>query len=177
MKIYERALIAIYSLLLIAVSVFIIVLTLNLNLLNALISFVAPTANRLLIGFVSALFAVFGLKTLFDLFRKSPHTHALIQTTDLGAVNITIPALEHLVTKAAKQIKGVKEIKPKVKAVPDGIAIYLQVGISPESNIPIVSQELQDTVKGYLEQVAGIRVLEAKVLVDYISQDAKPRVD
>ena len=95
----------------------------------------------------------------------------------MGAVNITITALEHLVSKAAKQVKEVKEIKPNVKPLPAGIAIHLNASVSTESNLPFVTRELQDTVKGYVEQIAGISVLEVKVLVNYISQETKLRVE
>lgn len=177
MRKYDRAVLAIYSLVLMAVFIFVLLFIFNKIFMNSVLDFLSQDLSRFSIGFLAVLVIIISFKTLVDVFSKTTPAYALIQTTDLGTVSITISAIEHLVSKAAKQVKGIKDIKSRVKPVAEGIALSLQASINPESNIPMITQELQDTVKGYIEQIAGLKVVEAKVLVDYISQDLKPRVD
>lgn len=177
MKVYEKAIIALYSLLIIIAAVFIMAIAIDPYLLELFSQYLSINPGKIIAVVIGFILLVIGFKTLIDSLSKKMPTLASIQTTDLGAVNITVTALEHLVSKAAKQIKEVKEIKPRVKPLADGIAIYLNASVNTESNLPFVTKELQDTVKGYIEQIAGINVLEVKVLVNYISQERKLRVE
>ncbi|MDS1030089.1 alkaline shock response membrane anchor protein AmaP [Bacillota bacterium LX-D] len=177
MKNSERLFLAIYSLLIIVISSLLLIVSINQNLLSYAAGFLSIPNNRYLLDAFAILFIIVGLKTFFNLFTKKLPDSAKVQNTDLGAVNITIIALEHLVSKAAKQVRGIKDVKAKIRSLPEGIFIKLRVIINPESSIPMVTQELQETVQGYIERIAGIKVLEIKVLVDYISQDAKSRLE
>lgn len=177
MKTFERAITAFYSLLITVLAIFLMVISFNPYLLEFVTAYLYSNVGRITVAIIGFIFVILGFKTFIDSISKKKPSLALIQDTELGIVNITIPALEHLVTKAAKQIKEIKEIKSSVKPLTDGISIYLHASVSPESNLPFVTRELQDTVKGYIEQIAGIKVLEAKVLVNYISQENKLRVE
>lgn len=177
MKIHERALIALYSLLLIAIAIFVMAISIDPNLMEMVSSYLASNTGRITGIIVGFILLILGFKTIIDSFSKKTPTVASIQTTELGAVKITVSALEHLVSKAAKQIKEIREIKPRVKPLTDGIAIFLYASVSTETNLPFVTKELQDTVKGYIEQIAGINVYEVKVLVNYITQENKLRVE
>jgi len=177
MKAYERATIALYSLLILTAAVCTIAVTINPFLLDVVSNYLFTDTGKIIAAAIGFILFILSFKTLIDSFSKKVPSLASIQTTDLGTVNITVTALEHLVVKAAKQIKEIKEIKPRVKPLANGIAIYLNATVSTESNLPFVTRELQDTVKGYIEQIAGINVLEVKVLVNYISQESKLRVE
>ena len=177
MNTLERALMALYSVFIIIVAVCIVAISIQPYFFKLASNYIASDAGKIVTIVIGLLLLILGFKTLVDSFSRKKPTLASIQTTDLGTVNITITALEHLVSKAAKQVKEVKEIKPNVKPLPDGIAIHLNASVSTESNLPFVTRELQDTVKGYIEQIAGINVLEVKVLVNYISQETKLRVE
>jgi len=177
MKTYEKALLALYSLLIMAIAIFIAAVSFEPVYLTVFSNYLSSNTGRITAAIVSLLFFIMGFKTLLSSFSKKMPQLISIQTTDLGAVNITVTALDHLVSKAAKQIKEVKEIKSKVKPQTDGVLIFLNAGVSTESNLPFVTRELQDTIKGYIEQIAGINVLEVKVLVNYITQETKLRVE
>lgn len=177
MKIYEKALIGFYSLIIGCIALSIIYVAFNPLVLHYVMAIFMLPENRLIIGAISGIFLIFCGKSLIDIFHKNPHHYALIDATELGTVNITIPTLEHIVVKAAKQVRGVREVKPKVKVRSDGITVFLKANVTLDSNIPLVTQELQSSVKSHIEQIAGIRILEVKVLVDYSSHDLKARVD
>lgn len=177
MKFYGRPLIVFFSLIVGCAALFVIFVAFNPLVLNYLIANFMLPENRLIVGLIALLLLIICGKSLLDVLRKTPNNYALVKSTELGAINITVPTLEHIVIKTAKQVQGVKEVKPKVKVIPDGIAVYLQANVTLDSNIPLITQELQNNVKGRIEQIVGVRVLEVKVLVDYSSTDLKARVD
>ena len=114
---------------------------------------------------------------IFSGFRREPGGRALVEVGELGEVLISVVAIEQMVKKAAMKIKGVREVKPKIRCVPEGVAVFLQVQVAADINIPQATAEIQQEIRGYLENTAGLHLLEAKVLVDHITRDLKNRVE
>lgn len=109
--------------------------------------------------------------------RAKPDAVTAIHETSLGQVNITMPALEHLIIKAAKSIPGVREVRPALRNAGGGIAVNLKVQVVPDTGIPQLTEDLQKKVRDYLQKTAGIGVQEIRVSVNKISWDVKSRVD
>lgn len=135
------------------------------------------TSNRWIMGIMGTiLFAVF-LTMFISSFRFKPPRVAAVHETTLGVIRITLPALENLVLKSAQSVHGVKEVKPLLTNRPDGLAISLKVQVSPDINIPRVIEDLQKTVKEYVNKTAGATVQEIHVSVTKISWETKSRVE
>lgn len=178
MKVFNRLLVIIFALLIGTISLVTLFMALGwttpLDYLNhAFNSF----NNRWVIGITSVLIFIGALYLCITSLLKNPVTHTKIASNDTGEISITIPAVEALVKKAAFQIKGVREVKPLIKCTPDGVAIFMKTGLQPGTVIPQSAHELQTVVKEYLEQTAGLQVVEIKVLITHVSQDTKSRVD
>lgn len=178
MKAFNRFLVIIFSLLMGTISLVTLFMALGwttpLDYLNdAFHSF----NNRWVIGITSVLVFLAALNLVLTGLLRSPVTHTKIAHNETGEVSITIPAVEALVKKAAFQIKGVREVKPLIRCTPEGIAVFMKTGMQPGTVIPQSAQELQEVVKGYLEQTAGLQVVEIKVLITHVSQETKSRVD
>ncbi|MHB1125356.1 MAG: alkaline shock response membrane anchor protein AmaP [Bacillota bacterium] len=177
MKFWERVLLAIYALIVVVLSALALSVaagwTVPLDLVNA--SF-GNLSSRWIIGAVSALLLLLGLSLTMGQFRHPPVIQALVQSTSLGEVRITLQALENMVSKVSRNIKGIREIKPRVRIAPDGVAILLQAIVSPDQNILLVTGQLQETIKDYIQSTVGIDVLEVRVMIQSITQDARARV-
>jgi uncharacterized alkaline shock family protein YloU len=117
----------------------------------------------------------------FLLFKNSIKTKTPTQTdvinTSIGKIKITNSALEHMATKVTKEINGIRETKAIIKSTPQGIAIYIQVSLMPDINIPETTTMIQNKIKEYFAQVVGIGVEEVRVLVTKLSSDSKSRVE
>ncbi len=178
MKLFNRFLAVIFSLILIIISLMSLFMalgwTIPLDYLNQ--AFVSDN-NRWMIGITSAIVIICALYLMFSILFRSTVTQTRIANNDYGEVSITIPAVEVLVKKAAFQIKGVREVKPLIRCTPEGIAVFIKTGMLPETVIPQSAQDLQTTVKDYLEQTAGLQVVEIKVLITHVSQETKSRVN
>lgn len=178
LKIFTRLLLIVFSLLIGLISLVTLFMALGwttpLEYLNNAFN---TTNNRWVVGVSSSLIFLGVLYLFLTSILKNPVNHTNIATNNTGDINITIPAVEALVKKAAFQIRGVKEVKPLVKCTPDGVAIFLKTSMLPGTVIPQSAQDLQTIVKGYLEETAGLQVVEVKVLITHMSQETKSRVD
>ena len=133
---------------------------------------------RLGIAAVSILVAILAIYSIGLNFKKKPENKfTLIDTTDFGEIHITIEAIENFIARAVTATKEVKEVKPRIKIVPEGIALLLKITINPDTNVPNVTREIQEKVAQYLKEYAGMEVLEIEVVVDKIVQPIRTRVD
>lgn len=178
LKAFSKFLVVLFSLLLAAISLTTLFVALGwttpLNYLNSAFS---TENNRWIIGISSVIVFIGILNLIFVNLLSHPETQTRVDTNEIGEISITLPAVETLVKKAAFQIRGVREVKPLIKCTPSGIAVLIRVVMQPGIVIPNVGQELQNSVKDYLEQTAGLRVVEVKVLITNVSQESKGRVD
>jgi uncharacterized alkaline shock family protein YloU len=109
--------------------------------------------------------------------RGKRQSQYLIQQTGLGCVEIAASALENLICRAARQIREIRDVRPVLLQNEDGVLITLHLKVMPEANLPAVTQQVQQAVQGYLEEKAGVRVLQVKVLVDNVEHESRSRVE
>ncbi|MGF7185818.1 vacuolar-type H+-ATPase subunit F/Vma7 [Desulfitispora alkaliphila] len=131
------------------------------------------------VGIGSLAVFVLGIYTLLSCIKTTPQKpqDAHIETTSLGAVSITIEAIENLVQKTGQGIVGVKEIRPVIKPVEEGVAIYVKVVVNPDVEIVQVTHDLQERIKEAVKKTAGVHVCEVKVLIDGIHREVRGRVE
>lgn len=108
------------------------------------------------------------LSFVLGIHRQAPERLVRVNDSADGAVNISLNAVETLVKQAASRVEGVKETKVRLKAAPEGVAIYTHVTVPSDTNIPETAALLQNAVKDSLENMSGLKVLEIKVLVDAV---------
>lgn len=135
------------------------------------------TTNRWVQGILGTAVFIGSLALVLGSIRKKPDRQAALHETALGTIRITLPALELLVAKAARSVQGIREVKPFLKPLPDGLLIRLKAQVMPDVNIPYVTSELQKTIQEYIQKTAGIKVSEIRVLVNKVSLDVKSRVE
>ncbi|MBS3968766.1 MAG: Asp23/Gls24 family envelope stress response protein, partial [Clostridia bacterium] len=79
--------------------------------------------------------------------------------------------------RAVSTVKEVKEVKPRIKMLSEGMALLLKITIIPDTNVPNVTREIQEKVSQYLKEYCGIEVFDVEVVVDKIAQPVRSRVD
>lgn len=180
MKIVNRLIYVVLILLLIFVSVLGFLGSLGLlpNLATGIYQALTNPSLRWIVTLVSAVLTIAGIYLLGMAFRWEQQSGAAVVTqSSLGDISITLNAFESLVRRSAKQVEGVRDLKPSVVAGRDGINIRLRVTTMPEVNIPQVSDQLQETVKHQVEALTGVQVQNVKVVVEDISYDLRTRVE
>lgn len=171
-----RLMVFIYNLLLIFVSGSLVALAMGYRQpLLWLETLLATPQNRLLTGIVAGLLVIIGLYLLIaGLKRDKPRTMT-VQEGPLGDVSMTIPAVKQIIMKAARNVEGLREVRPEVEYTSSGVSIRLHLMINPDYKVPEMTEALQNQVSRYLEEIGGLQVAEIKVLVDDIAAQG-PRV-
>ena len=126
-----------------------------------------------------AVIVVIGLRLLWVSLRPSKtkkSSYVVLREGALGQVNLSLQAIESLVEKVVAQMSGVKEVKPSVMTVPDGIGISIKVAVTPDVNMPQLTEEMQNKVKSRIYEVTGLTINTIKVVIENISVH-KPRVE
>lgn len=108
--------------------------------------------------------------------RKPRGRHVILAESALGQIRVSLQAIENLVEKVVSQIHGVREVKPRMVSVPQGVGIQVRASVTPDVNVPEVSVEIQNRVKERVFEVTGLTVNTVKVSIENISAQ-KPRVE
>jgi uncharacterized alkaline shock family protein YloU len=104
-------------------------------------------------------------------------TEGVTQELKLGRVITTVQALESVVHKAVRQVRGVREVKPVIRIDTAGLVIILNLVLVPEVKISEIAEQIQENVKNQINQTVGIEVLEVRIRVENIGYDANARVE
>lgn len=138
-----------------------------------------PLEYRISIGLVTAIILLLALRLLLVSLRlvKAEEQQALIDSANLGAVSITMPALESLIVRAARQVSGVREVQPRFKVLAEGLVVRLDITVNPDRNIPELTRSLQEQVNEYIVATAGLDVAEVQVRVKGIYREGLRRVE
>lgn len=127
--------------------------------------------ERWILAVLAAAVALVGLRALVGVFAAAPPAQALIQSNPTGDVHITLPAIEYIVGRLARQVRGVREARPRIKATPAGVAIFVEAAVQPDVSLPQVTAELQEKIRRQVEEMVGLQVLEVRVLVEGVRHE------
>ncbi|QAY66245.1 alkaline shock response membrane anchor protein AmaP [Paenibacillus protaetiae] len=113
---------------------------------------------------------------IFSLHRSGPSSAPSIdQHTDFGDIRISLDTIENLALKAASRQRGVKDLRARIHAADAGLDIVLRVVVDGETAIPALTEEMQRSVKQYVEETAGIPVTNVSVFIANIIQSTVPK--
>lgn len=97
------------------------------------------------------------------------------QRNNHGDVKISLETISNLALKAAHRIRGLKDVKTKVTVREEGLILSLKLNVEGDRSIPDLSEELQTTVKAYVEDITGIPVSDITVYVSNVVSHATVR--
>lgn len=107
---------------------------------------------------------------------KPANRRAVVHEGALGQIRIALTAIESLVEKVVSKFSGVREVKSRVVAVPRGVGINVKVSFTPDTNIPQISEAIQNSVREQVLEITGVAVSDVRIVVENISAQ-KPRVE
>jgi uncharacterized alkaline shock family protein YloU len=179
MKLAYRLLSAVFAILAVIFAGIVLALTLGWVIPQGYLQpFLATTDNRWIVGVVCVLVIVSAIDLILFGGRGPRRSQGLlIQDTVLGRVDISALALEDMIRRASRQVREIREIRPVLRYEKEGLAISLNLSVSPDANLPAVSQEAQEAVQHYLEEKAGINVRQVQVLIKGVSFESRVRAE
>ncbi len=126
------------------------------------------------------LFLLASLRFLYVSVRRNDvHAQSIDQRSDYGDIRISMETVENLALKAAAKIRGVKDLRARVKVAESGIIIVIRAIVDGDYPIPSLTEDVQRSVKNHVEEITGIPVSDVSVFVANITQSPsfKSRVE
>lgn len=133
-------------------------------------------ARRDILLLIMGVYIIMGARLFWAGLIKSRSHQAVVRDSSLGQVRIALQAIESLVEKVVSGFSGIREVKSRVITVPQGVGIKVKISVSPDTNIPKLSNEIQEQIKEQVLEVTGIEVHDVRILVDKIAA-SKTRVE
>lgn len=179
MGFFDRIILSVYTFLLAFLSLGVIVISLRLISLDIVwtsLNYIYGQWEAALIGAVCLLVSI---RLLMAGLRSKRGKDTIVHKNDLGDVHITIDAVENLIEKTARHVRGVRAVKINIERKGHQLLVVVKATVSPESNVPSVSQEIQQRVHDHIKNTVGIELADVRILVENISNDfkAKQRVE
>ena len=168
----DRVLLFVYSVALMAFAAVSLVVSAGVRGPFHLFDLAFSTASgRLATGLVSLLVLVASVRVIYSAFA---HPGAqVVHATDLGEVRISREAVEHLIQRVARQVRGVRDVRPRVTIAPEGIAASLRIWVSPDVSIRGIAGQLQEELRRSVREVVGVELSDLDVAVENITAEAR----
>ncbi len=105
------------------------------------------------------------LIALFDKNSKEPQ-NVIVHRNESGSSYMTVNALNTMVQRHVKAEEQVRECKTSVKVNGDAVKVIARVSAKPEAVIPAMTEQLQSSIRTYLETYSGVKVETVEVIVE-----------
>jgi len=168
-----RFILAIYSLCMSIISAGVILIAFSQDMFNRTSEFYKNNIrfnsySVLITVFIAVVFFALSLGFLLSALKTGKDRNAVSNHTNTGEIKITLKSIEIIALTVARRIDGVKDIRAFVKNVDNNVLIKMMITVMPDVKIPEITAEVQMKVKEVVEEHAGVKVNEVKVVVDNI---------
>jgi len=114
------------------------------------------------------IFLAVGMLIVLLKIREMRREQCIAFDNPAGEVAISMDAVEDFIRRTGKDFPAVKSLVPQIHAGSDGIAIAIRVDIWGGTNIPRLSEEMQNAIKNRVQDTLGINVSHVTVSVGKI---------
>ncbi|MUG22680.1 alkaline shock response membrane anchor protein AmaP [Paenibacillus macerans] len=111
--------------------------------------------------------------------RERGSLPSINQRTEYGDIQISVDTIENLSYKAATRVRGIKEVKTRIRITEAGLEIVVRALVDGETSIPALTEEVQKQVHDHVEDITGIPVSYVSVYIANLvhSPAVKSRVE
>jgi len=177
LKVVDRAVLALVAVFLILLAGLILAHGLGWHGAASLAGIVSELGGKWLeSALLAAILLLAGLHVLFYCTQQEDDG-GIRQETEMGHVQISLRAIETLVQRTAKTVRGIRDVDVRVHPSPEGVAVFLSVVALPEVPIPEISEEIGHKVRAQVRETMGILVGDVAIEIRNIAGEAKGRVE
>ena len=125
---------------------------------------------RIIVLTIATLFLMLCLSVIFSAIKFGRRDRTFGIDSPYGEVKVSIGAIEDYLNVVKSDVKGVKDIRPKVFLRKGKLKIYTRVSLWSDSDISDMVLNVQNAIKSYLEEILGaekvgdIRVFVSKIV-------------
>lgn len=134
-----------------------------LMIFNILVEIQQNLQSRLVLGLVSTLIVLISVSFAQSVLGKMQREKNIAFPTPAGEVSIALVAVEDLIRRLVIQVPEIKNLRPDVVVGKKGISVNLRVDLRSETNIPDLTERLQELVKNKIRDM--LRGIDEPILV------------
>ena len=180
MNILLRILLVAYAIVFIFFSILGMLVAINPHLLNNIYSEVnagitSNYSSNIIIALISVILLISAIIFLLFGLKANKDKKAITKYTTIGEVNISLSSIESIVLNEASKISSIRNLKASISKVNEGISITIRGDVLPDVNIPLLSSELQESVKNAVEANTGISVSDVNICIESIYSGIAPK--
>lgn len=185
-KLFDRILLAILLLFVLLTGLLLILLSVNIfrliDIQELLRRILINQTYVVIVGVSGLVLIIMSLRLMFagsaPKKQEVQPTSTLIKASELGASFITLTAIDSMVQKHCRANNRIRSTVSTVSVVKEGgVTISARLTLMPDTEIPELTEELQRSLKEYIEKYSGITVREIGILIEETSNNPKSRVD
>ena len=179
MKIVDRLILTLYSLVIALISLVLIIIPFNMFHIfnvNEGISLIESMKGNYFYSLIGLIFFIVSIRFLLSGIIGTKDTlkeSFLVMKNEYGEVIIYSNTIVGLVQNIVDGFSGIKNINTSVNLFDGQIEVLMEADVLPEINIPEKTKELQQKVKEYLEDTTGAKVGEIKVEINNVSTPSR----
>ncbi|MDT3427475.1 putative alkaline shock family protein YloU [Paenibacillus forsythiae] len=177
-KILDRLLLFIYSLSVGTLSVIAIlllsgVLPWNPEIRNWEAAYIVVIAAAVILFLLSIRFFYISIR------RERTSSLSVDQRTEYGDIQISMETIENLSLKAAGKVKGIRDLRSRIRVSQAGLEILIRGVVDGEHSLPLLTSEVQRQVHEYVQDTTGVPVADVSVYIANLAQSPsfKSRVE
>jgi uncharacterized alkaline shock family protein YloU len=136
-------------------------------------SYLQEPRGQWLLGVLAAIMLVISSRFLYYGMRRPGQRRSLVHEGPLGETTISLAAVESLVAKVVRQIRGVREIRPRVYILNGNVHVLIRAVVGSDVSVPEWSEEVQRTVRNQVRTIVGVDVAQVRVFVGNISNEPR----
>ncbi|HCC33499.1 MAG TPA: alkaline shock response membrane anchor protein AmaP [Clostridiales bacterium] len=136
-------------------------------------SYLQEPRDQWLLGSLAAIMLAVSSRFLYYGMRRPRQRRSLVHEGPLGETTISLGAVESLVAKVVRQLRGVREIRPRVHLLDGNVHVFIRAVVGSDVCVPEWSEEVQRTVRNQVRTIVGVDVAQVRVLVSNISSEPR----
>ena len=101
----------------------------------------------------------------------------IMQQNEIGGTYIALDAIDSMVQKHCRAVSSVRDVHTSLRSLDDGVSIGIRLSVVPDTDIATLTQQLQVSLKEYIQSLTGISVKEIGILVESAAEEPAKRVE
>lgn len=180
MRVVSNLTIIFYSVFFFIIGVLLVLMAVNIiskDMIGYTLDFIYTNPNmRLIIGITGGLLVIVTILVIQVIIGRMQMERTIAFDNPDGQVTISLSAIEDFIKRLTRQLPEIKELKPSVVATKKGVDIMTRLVLYSDTNIPEVTEKIQNIIKGRIQDILGIEeAISIKVHIAKIAQKEEPK--
>jgi uncharacterized alkaline shock family protein YloU len=170
MKLVDRLLLWVLSLLAVVLSLLLLLL-----ILFPAISWLQVPAVRIAVGVLAFLCILSAIVLLLRHKPRQQEEAALVSDGENGSAYVTLSVLNDMARRIAQETEGVRTCRSKVQNNGSGVDVELEMALNPGVAVAPLAAMLQERLKGRVLEMTGIHVGKVSIMVEAAAEGKEPK--